>query len=447
MLGLFAFTLNAVIVFVAIPRLSNRLHRSYNQNEYADGYDQLAENLVEGNGYRMYPDTAPTMVREPGYPLLLAGIFSIFGNNFAIVKLANLLLACGTAYLLVGIVSRFSHNTTLLYLPSVLYLVHSGTIIAETRGGVEGLFTFFLTLYVWTLYRAIETRHLLNYAISGLALGVTVLVKSTPMFFPLFVFAYLLFLEPHRWQSALRNVILMTGAMLLVLSPWIVRNYLISGRIVPTATVLGVSAHAGQYINAHLTNENNWAQVDRAAAMERKEIARQLGYPFKEVTNAYYEDFYSTQDEINFSHYLFAKVIDEYTRSPALFIRSAWGNLFNLWFRGKTWTSTEMNLIVQIPYLLMAVIGVGVTIHRKRFATIAPIVLLLSYMTGVYVALLAQARYSVPLIPFVSIMASIGLLAFHSDRTFGSLITRSAPGRLPGELNRMPLIEEIVDCV
>jgi hypothetical protein len=72
--------LNAVILLVLIPAVSARLKPFYSQDLYADGYNLLASNLVAGNGYRFYPDTADTLIREPGYPVLLAGIVKVFGE-------------------------------------------------------------------------------------------------------------------------------------------------------------------------------------------------------------------------------------------------------------------------------------------------------------------------------------------------------------------------------
>ena len=39
------------------------------------------------------------------------------------------------------------------------------------------------------------------------------------------------------------------------------------------------------------------------------------------------------------------------------------------------------------------------------------VVLLIAYVEAVHLPILAQARYSVPLIPFVSLLAAIGLVA------------------------------------
>ena len=421
--------LNAGVVFVVIPQMNARLHQMYNQDEYADGYDELATNLAEGRGYRVYPDTALTTMREPGYPILLAGLFLAFGKEFVAVKLTNVLLALAAAWLMTRIAGRVSTSQVLIVGAPLLFLFHPGTLIAESRGGVEILFTFCLMLFLLTVYRAIENNRWSDYAISGVVLGFTVLVKSTPMLFPVFLLAYLvLFQKPSSISSRCLHIGVMVVAMFLVLSPWIIRNYLLTGKFIPTASVLGVSAHAGQYVNTHLTADGSWALVDRDGARQRRKVAEELGYPFKPVENAYYQDFYSTNDEVRFSNYLLKGVIAEYRRSPMTFVKCVSANIFNLWFRGKTRNSTILNTVVQLPYLILAIIGAILTLRNKQAKVIAPMVLLLVYIVSVHVVILAQARYSVPLTPFLSILAGISLIAMQgrlSDTNQGKAAIRA----------------------
>src|SRR6476661_2416835 len=163
-LGLLIALVNALILFVLIPKASPHIKGLYSENQYADGYDQLAANLAAGNGYRFYPDTAQTLMREPGYPVLLAGIFRLFGNNFKVVKLLNMVLAFGVAYLMTLIARRISTNTLLIFGSPLLFLFHPETLIAESRGGVEILFGFMLTLYILTVYRLANTGRWREYA-------------------------------------------------------------------------------------------------------------------------------------------------------------------------------------------------------------------------------------------------------------------------------------------
>ncbi len=412
------FLAHALILFAVIPMASQRLRASYNQNEYTDGYDLLANNLADGLGYRMYPDTAPTLMREPGYPLLLAGIFCTFGNNFTVVKLANMLMAFLVAWLITRLASEFSTSRVVLLGAPLVFLFHPGTLVAESRGGVELLFTLMLTLFICSFYAALKQKAYWSYALSGAVLGLTVLVRSIPLLFPLFLLAYLLVRD---WEigsafRALRNVALMVLTMLLVISPWIVRNYSLTGRFVPTASVIGVSAQTGQFILTHHSEDGR--RVDREAAAVRNDLARELGYPFRD---GYYQCFYSSVDELKFSSFLLKRVAAEYRESPGLFARVLATNVLYFWVGGKTTDSIKLNFVVQLPFLLLAIVGIARGVRGGQLKLIAPILLLIVYSIGVSAPILAQARYSVPLVPYLAIYVCIPFAAANERFRRGEL--------------------------
>jgi 4-amino-4-deoxy-L-arabinose transferase-like glycosyltransferase len=396
--------INCAVVLLLIPRASMVLAGSYNVNAYADGYDQLATNLADGNGYRFYAYTAPTLLREPGYPMVLAAIYMLFGRTFTLVLLANIVLASFAAYLITRIARILSASRLVVLGAPLLFLFHPGTLIAESRGGVEILFGLLLMLYMVTVYRAIRTGKWWGYLVCGAVLGLAVLVRSTPILFPIALLAYLLFVERQR-LAAFRNVGAMVMAMFVVLSPWIGRNYVLTSQFVPTASVLGVSAQAGLYLSTHPTIGN--AQVDTEAFLERNRLAQQLGYHFKP---GYYQYFYSSADEVAFSRYLFKTVLDEYRKRPLLFIKTIVCNLVNFWCAGKNWKSVAMDMVLQFLLVGSAAVGVVACIRNGRLGAVGPMALLILYIVGVSLPILAQARYSAPLIPFLSILACKALV-------------------------------------
>jgi hypothetical protein len=396
--------LNCAMVLILIPSVSRHLGGSYNVSVYADGYDQLASNLAEGHGYRFFPDTARTLLREPGYPIILAVIFRVFGRRFTLVQLTNIALAIGTAYLMTRIARTISASRVVALGSPLLFLCHPETLVAESRGGVEILFGLLLILYMVTAYRAIRTGKLWDYLVSGATLGLTVVVRSTPILFPIALLVYLLFVE-RRKTAAFRNVGAMVIAMAVVLSPWIARNYLLTSRFVPTASVLGVSAQAGLYLSMHPTIGN--AKIDTEAFVERNRLARELGYHFKP---GYYQYFYSSADEVAFSNYLFRRVLEEYKKRPLLFWQTIGCNLVNFWCAGKTWSAVAVDAVIQFPLVILAVAGVVACIKNGRLGAVGPMTVLIIYVVAVSLPILAQARYAAPLIPFLSILACQALV-------------------------------------
>lgn len=427
------------LVFWVLPAVGQRFATEFNEERYTDGYDQLAENIVSGAGYRFYPDTALTLMREPGYPLFLAGIYATLGHGFALVKIANAIFSFLTAFFLLRIAAKLptgllpDHGYIRL-LAAALFLFHPGVLVAESRGGVESLFGLLLVAFILTVYRANATRRWQDFAVSGAVLGVTVLVRSTPMLFPI-LFLFYLFMFARGCSSAValcRNIGVMIVSMMIIISPWVVRNYRLTGKVVPTASVLGVSAQTGQYIGSHLFSGRPWWLLDREASRERDQVARQLGYPFKEGDDGYYQTFYNSQDELKFSANLFHSVIEGYAGAPLLFVRCMIQNIFNFWFAGKTWLATGMNAGLQIPYILLAIMGALRCMKRKEGASIGPMLVLIFTIFALHVAIFAQARYSIPLIPFISILASIAIAGLLEKKARPTERERMEAVSLPG---------------
>ena len=73
-------------------------------------------------------------------------------------------------------------------------------------------------------------------------------------------------------------LVLASGAML---SPWIVRNYALSGDFIPTMSVGGMAAYQGLYIAAHRHTGREQYVLDKEEAAEMGSIAQQMRLKFK----------------------------------------------------------------------------------------------------------------------------------------------------------------------
>jgi len=405
--------LHVIVLFVIIPKYSKSLSPNYGVG-FADDYDILANSLLQGYGYRFGPDLAETTVREPGYPIFLVAVFRVFGFGLEAARLANLLLTICIVLMITRISRKMSEDPAVPLVASLIFLLHPGVLIAELRGGVEIFFIFLLMIFVLALQKAMIAGSNRHYFAAGIALGAVLLTRGTPILFPFILFLYLL-VSVQTWKerwNGFKHVGSMILAAVLILSPWVIRNYKLVNEVVVTASVQGVSTFAGQYINKNMSLKRGFAELDSEAAVERDVIATKHGFAFKK---GYYQYFYRSKDELDFNRVLLRTAMNEYRHDPMLFIRCSINNLFNFWFAGKNWRVTWMNMFLQVPLLLISFAGTYLLWKRDRLKQAAVILLLILNLYAVHVLVLAQARYSVPLVPFLAIFASIAIINFYRN--------------------------------
>jgi 4-amino-4-deoxy-L-arabinose transferase-like glycosyltransferase len=389
---------------------------------HVDNYYSLAKNISHGRGYRFTPDTTLTLMREPGYPYFLAVLVHEFDDYNRAAVIANLLLTSLTAFLIFTLARLLSSTTWVPVVAPIVYMLHPGVILAELRSGVEVPFTFLSLIFLLLLREAVCSNSSAAYVKAGIALGITSYVRSTALLFPTFLIIYGLLVHPG-WRSVLRyasRAALVLACALLVLSPWIVRNYMLVGKFVPTASVQGVAMQVGNYLCVHADGKKEFVDLDFEAADARKKLAAGQGYKFQ---GDYYQLFYDPRDEVKFNSFLGAQVVQQYIQSPATFVKCASENVFNFWFQGKNRSTTMANIAIQSSYLILALVGIFLGFKEIHKPTLWLMLLFVAYTMAVYVPIHAQARYSIPVMPILSILAAISIC-----KLMGRVLRRNAAG-------------------
>ena len=405
-----AMVVNAAVVLVGLPEVRRPLAPTYSM-DFGDLYDLIAKNLDQGNGYRVEPTMGNTMLREPGYPLLLAAVFKLGGYGIQQARVACVLLALGAALLLLQLTRNIIGDAMTALAASLLFLLYPGILVAEARAGIEIPSIFTMLLFMLVVYSAVEKGCLWRYWVAGLLLGVAVLVRSEVLLFPLFLLVYF-FVGARGWaerRKVVERVAVLALGAAVVMSPWIIRNYFLVHEFVPTATVAGVAAQEGLYTCENAASgEPFWLEQENAG-LERAELATQLGKPF---VGPYYQLFYTPHDEVAFNHALLNQVSTEYRRHPALLARCAAKNVFfNFWFLGKSWQSTLLNVMVQVPLLGLAIGGAAVLRRRGLLSKVSIALLYILYIPAVHAPIIAHARHSMLIVPFLVPLAAVSLVS------------------------------------
>jgi 4-amino-4-deoxy-L-arabinose transferase-like glycosyltransferase len=406
LLAAIAITIKGLVLFAAVPAFQALNPGDYKADLYPDDYDLIAANLIEGNGYRFFPDTALTTMRTPGFVLVLAGIFFAFGKSLAAVKAFNLVLSTITAWLVYRLGLRTVGSATVAAVASLLYFFYPGTILADSRGGIETLFAFSIALFMLLLYRALESKKTADYAAAGACFGAMMLVKSSPGLFPAALLIYLLAVRRSggRIKAELVKFAALVAAASLVMSPWIIRNAELTGRFIPTMSVAGKSALEGLYVvkNQHRGKEHNELLWESVA--QQFEIAKSMGLRFSDK-EPYFPLFYSTDDELRYYDRLGHLVEDEFRQHPGVLFQTIGFNAVGFWVQGRTERATFFNIILSAPFLLLGVVGLGLSVLRRY--PVAPLVLFIGTFYIAHLPIQGVARYYIPLVPLISIFAAI----------------------------------------
>ncbi|MFY9855677.1 MAG: glycosyltransferase family 39 protein, partial [Terracidiphilus sp.] len=397
-----ALLVNAAIVLVGLPLTGGVFGRGTHSGaaldyglRLGDLFDLIAKNLDQGNGYRVEPYMGETMLREPGYPLLIAAVSKIGAHGDQGPRIACILLAFGAALMLLWLTEKITGDRTIALIAALMFLLYPGTLVAEARAGNEILCIVTMLLFMLVLYRAVEVGSLWRYGVAGLLLGVAVLVRSEVLLFPVFLLAY--FLVTSKGRAARGTVVLRMAALVagtvVAMSPWIIRNYLLVHEFVPTSTLGGVAAQEGLYTCEHLSQFASFSLAQRGAGRERAEVATQLKLPFE--GSYYYQFFYTPQDEMKFNRALLNHVSEVYRGDPGVLCSCAAENFFfKFWFLGKTPQATRLNILIQLPLLAFTFGGLIVMYKLGLLRKAAIILLYVVYILLIHASIIAHARHS-----------------------------------------------------
>ena len=195
-----------------------------------DGYYEIANNIMGGHGFTRSaaPPYVPDSARLPLYPLFIAGILNIFGSYKALFIIQALL---GSASAVIAwmiarefLGPRLSATVGVLTAlePYTAYL--TGVILTETT------FTVFFLLSMYLFLRYLKNKNLYTLALTSALLGIATLIKPTAQYIPLFLLILALWNSSFNFKKfLLKEAPMVLGIFLIVLSPWMYRNYEVFG--------------------------------------------------------------------------------------------------------------------------------------------------------------------------------------------------------------------------
>jgi 4-amino-4-deoxy-L-arabinose transferase-like glycosyltransferase len=252
-------------------RPANDAHDFHRHAASIAGGDGYPEAIYSGGG-------GDSAFRPPGYPLFLAGVYAAagatggeaqpfaaddgeeasYGDAWAAGRVANALLGV-LAVLLVYLIANRLWGRRVALIAGTLAAVFPPLVLLATELMSESLFVA-LELGCVLAVLAFRDRGTLRWAaLAGLLAAVAALTRSNGLVLIPLAMLGVWIARPWLTWTAVRAPATVLIAAVLAIAPWTVRNWVETGRFIPTTTQLGFGM-AGTY------NQSSFEDDERHAA-------------------------------------------------------------------------------------------------------------------------------------------------------------------------------------
>ncbi len=382
----------------------------------ADVYSVVAENLARGYGFVAEPGGEPIVWRAPLYPAFLAAIYALFGeHNETGVFLAQSALDSLTAVVIFYMGTRL-FGETVGFASAVTFALHPLSAYYSLRFLSEPLFTLAFTAVIASWIAAATSRRIIAYMTVGAVIALASLVKPIALgLWPLLATCalYQLREEPVR---AVFAATALTLACLIALVPWALRNYRVTGELVAVATGGGYALWLGNQMVSE--GKEDWEVDDmtrahlfarRSAVITGNEETDRFLIPVPSrpsIRSATQPVHISVPEDDAFLKAAWREMVSHPFDTALLTIRK----LFRFWFKiflpDNRWAQSYITLF-QTFFLGVAVLGLLEAKRREIpvFALILPVI----FLAVAHALTFATIRYSIPIIPSVTILMTAGM--------------------------------------
>lgn len=356
-------------------------------------YLNLARYMVEGKGYTQN-GTDPTRVRTPTYPVFLASIRVIFGENPRAILFVQAILGTLTVWF-VYLLSRHLFGLRVALVATAITACYPALIYYDARILRESLTTFLVMALMLSVLKTPAgmrtSKQLLG---SGALIAVASMCRPELLllFFPVI---YILHEKPFALRRTIKTALTVALPVLLVWGPWTLRNIIVFGN--PSPVAIGITST--------IWFGSRWAAIDGddhkpedRVQLQQKNMALSKG-----------------ADETNWEKNYRREVWRDLANRPGWMLQMVGNKAILFWKDANGVKKTLPAIHPALPVFLntyyyslllfaSAAIALGI---RKNPKIKALAIFVLTYM-AIYALLHVRNRYRVPVLPVVFILSASG---------------------------------------
>jgi len=373
------------VFYTAIGFVIQRIRADSTQWLNPDRIAEISRNLCRRGEFAEMPGQ-PTVLRGPAYPAALAAPCWITGwdpQSFA--PLINGLCHLATLWVLalhpLAPPGRVRAVALLAVGLDPLLLNYAG------RTYLEPMLILSVALAIAAIDRLVEKPDLRSMAILGLAWGFGLLVKPILLYLVVALAAALLLFAPRSALFALGSFLIAA----LIILPWFLRNLAVSGCFIPVATGAWELTLKGDTFSQFALKEDGVVDLERMAKERLRALDRELGI----------ENFPPCARE----PYYMREELRRIRTQPGHFAYKLVAQSLAFWTLGGDRHKTLLFLMLQLPVLFLLPAALRFYWRTQRRALLG-FYIVGCYMLAAHSISLAIARYSMPLRPWIVLIAA-----------------------------------------
>lgn len=371
-------------------------------------HDYWAQSIADGNilGREAF-------FRAPLYIYILGGIHAVFGHSLLAARIFGHICGLLGIFITWKISLRlFSRRTAIV--AALIHALYPIAIYFESELLVDSFFTLLVELSLWLFLRACDGKNVRIYIAAGLFAGLAAITRPVILaLIPLYLIW--IFITMENKSAALRTAGLYLIAVVLVISPITFRNLIISDDFVLISSSGGINFYIGNNEDADGYSASmppplghSW-QIKDIQFLAEKEAGREM--KASEISQFYYRKGLNwiIQNKIDFIKLYLSKL---YLTINNLEISN--NRNLPLFFGSNPilrYNPVKFGIIISLAVLGIAFLLINGQMDRWR--------LLLVLFAAGYILIISlffiNARFRLPIIPFLIILSGYGLTELYDS--------------------------------
>jgi 4-amino-4-deoxy-L-arabinose transferase-like glycosyltransferase len=389
----------------------------------SESYWALAQKVSRGEPYE-FGSRHYKIFRTPGYPVLLAGLFRVVGNDDPPAFYARALGAVlGTASVAgVAALGGLLFGVRGALLSGSIAAVHPEAIAPSVFVLSEAPFCPLMVfqLVAWTTaWQASTWKAQSGWSfLAGVLGGLATLMRPSWLLFLPFAGVVGLLLGPARMKQVAVGGAMVAGLVCTML-PWWIRNYEVAGRLVPTSLQVGASLYDG--LSPQADGGSNMDFVEpMTQRFEQAEAANGAGPgTFEDRVDRHFQN-----ESVAWARANPGRVLE----LVAIKFRRMWSP----WPNAAEFGSRKLAALLAVGFVPLAIAAIaGAVLFARRDWPYVLCLLPAVYFTLLHVIFVSSIRYRQPALLPLMVIASGAVLYFY-DRWRGRMDSPAATDAIAG---------------